>query len=337
MDYFIESAFPTPNEVQQVFDALNKAPEGLSLGQLQGEANISQGRIEKTLQLLSLEAPPPIVKTGAIWQLTAATLEDSFWERVKRLTELRREEQAQMQEYVGLTSGHMEFLIRALDGSPSQSGPLEVVPLPTVSNPELVEEANVFLRHTSRTIEPRKQWPAGGLPHYGLTGRIPNNLQAQPGKALCMWEDSGWGDSVRRGKYQDTCFSDKLVDACVELLRDWDPRPAPQWVTCIPSRRHPHLVPNFAQRLAAALKLPFEPLLIKTKDGSEQKLMENSVQQARNVDGSFESTERPPSEPVLLVDDMVDSRWTFTVATWLLRSQGSGEVWPLALAQAGGG
>ena len=65
--------------------------------------------------------------------------------------------------------------------------------------------------------------------------------------------------------------------------------------------------------------------------------MENSVQQARNVDGSFELTERPSSEPVLLVDDMVDSRWTFTVATWLLRSQGSGEVWPLALAQTGGG
>ncbi len=337
MDYFIESAFPTPDEVQQVFDALNEAPEGLSLSQLQGKVNISRGRTEKTLQLLSLEAPPPIVKAGSIWQLTAATLGNSFWERVKRLTELRWEEQAQMQEYVGLTSGHMEFLIRALDGSPNQSAPLELVPLPTAPNPRLVEEASAFLRHISRPIEPRKQWPTGGLPHYHLTGRIPDNLQAQPGKALCIWEDSGWGDSVRRGKYQDTYFSNKLVDACIELVRDWDPRPAPQWVTCIPSRRHPHLVPNFAQRLAAALKLPFKPLLIKTKDGSEQKLMENSVQQARNVDGSFELTERPPSEPVLLVDDMVDSRWTFTVTTWLLRSQGSGEVWPLALAQTGGG
>ena len=38
--------------------------------------------------------------------------------------------------------------------------------------------------------------------------------------------------------------------------------------------------------------------------------------------------------PVLLVDDMVDSRWTFTVAARLLRHYGSGEVWPLALADA---
>jgi ATP-dependent DNA helicase RecQ len=38
---------------------------------------------------------------------------------------------------------------------------------------------------------------------------------------------------------------------------------------------------------------------------------------------------------VLLVDDMVDSRWTLTAAAWLLRSHGSGEVFPLALALAG--
>lgn len=42
-------------------------------------------------------------------------------------------------------------------------------------------------------------------------------------------------------------------------------------------------------------------------------------------------------EPVLLVNDLVDSRWTLTVAAWLLRLHGSGEVWPFALAQAGGG
>ena len=34
-------------------------------------------------------------------------------------------------------------------------------------------------------------------------------------------------------------------------------------------------------------------------------------------------------------DDMVDSRWTMTVATWLLRTNGSGDVFPLALALTG--
>ena len=44
-----------------------------------------------------------------------------------------------------------------------------------------------------------------------------------------------------------------------------------------------------------------------------------------------------PAGPVLLVDDMVDSRWTLTVSAWPLRSHGSGEVFPLALALTGPG
>jgi ATP-dependent DNA helicase RecQ len=38
--------------------------------------------------------------------------------------------------------------------------------------------------------------------------------------------------------------------------------------------------------------------------------------------------------PVLLVDDLVDTRWTLTVAGSLLRTHGSGEVHPFALAVA---
>ena len=64
--------------------------------------------------------------------------------------------------------------------------------------------------------------------------------------------------------------------------------------------------------------------------------MANSTRQARNVDGSLVISREPmPEGPVLLVDDMVDSRWTMTVAAWLLRSNGTGNVWPLALALAG--
>ena len=82
----------------------------------------------------------------------------------------------------------------------------------------------------------------------------------------------------------------------------------------------------------------FHRSLSKVEDRAEQKSMANSVQQARNVDGSLAVSLEPlPGGPVLLVDDMVDSRWTLTVAAWLLRSNGSGEVWPLALALAGQG
>ena len=61
--------------------------------------------------------------------------------------------------------------------------------------------------------------------------------------------------------------------------------------------------------------------------------MANSAQQARNVDGALRSVQGNVSAgPVLLVDDMVDSRWTLTVAAYLLREAGSGRVYPIALA-----
>ena len=173
------------------------------------------------------------------------------------------------------------------------------------------------------------------MPQYHLSGRIAADLQAQPGKALCIWGDAGWGSSCVRAS-TGWRFSDELVEACVRLVREWNPQPAPAWVTCIPSLRHPDLVPDFARRLAAALNLPFDAVLEKTDNRPEQKTMANSTQQARNIDGSLAVSAKPlRTAPVLLVDDMVDSRWTLTVAAWLLRSHGSGEVLPLALALTG--
>jgi len=51
---------------------------------------------------------------------------------------------------------------------------------------------------------------------------------------------------------------------------------------CIPSRRHPNLVPDFARQLASRLGIPSHAVLVKTDDRPEQKTMANSTQQARN-------------------------------------------------------
>ena len=327
--YFIRSAFPTRNEVDQVLAALEADDGGLTQDQIEKKANVSSGRIQKTLQLLSLESPPPIVRQGSSWQLTAASLSDDFWERAERLTDLRRKEQAEMQEYVQLSSDHMAFLIRALDGDPREISSPPLPPLPAFCSPEIVSEAVAFLRRSSLPVEPRQRWPPGRM--------IDAEHRAQEGRVLCVWNDAGWGRLVSRGKLQDGRFPNELVDACVELLRKWRPDPPPTWVAAIPSRRNPDLVPDFAFRLAAALNLPFSRVLQKTGTRPQQKSMENSDRQARNVIGSLAVDKGAilPG-PVLLVDDVVDSRWTFTVAAWELRRRGCGPVWPIALADAGG-
>ncbi len=336
-DWFIRSAFPTRQEVDDVLGALNEAPEGLSIPELMTCVNMSKGRIEKTITALSLESPAPIAKQNTKWQLTAAELGEGFWARADRLTKLRRAELQQMQEYVARPFGqHMGFLIDALDGDSSTVSPPSLPALSEAVDELLIREAEEFLCRTSLPIEPRKKWPAGGMPQYGIHTASTIPYQAQPGKALCVWGDAGWGSLVRQGKYHDGRFSDELVAACVKMIAEWNPQPAPTWVTCVPSLRHPDLVPDFAQRLAAALDLPFHMVIAKTDARPEQKTMANSTQQARNIDGSLALNGQPILRgPVLLIDDMVDSRWTLTVSAWLLRKNGSGAVWPMALSQTG--
>ena len=328
-DYFIQSAFPTREEAEQVLSVLEAESEGLSVREIESRVNVSHGRIEKTVQLLSLESPAPIAKLESKWQLTAAELSDAFWERADRLTRLRQAEQSQMQEYVQLTSGHMEYLIEALDGEHhDRTGP-SLPDLPQTPDPTIVMEATQFLRRSSLSIKPRTRWPPGKP--------IDAEHRAKTGRALCVWGDAGWGQLVQTGKYSDNRFSSELIEACAGLVREWCPNPFPEWVTAIPSRRRPLLVPNFALHLAESLGLPFSAVFEKKADRPEQKTRANSDKQARNVLGSLKVDRQAIlRRPVLLVDDMVDSRWTFTIAAWELRRRGSGEVWPLALADSSG-
>ena len=201
---------------------------------------------------------------------------------------------------------------------------------------ELVREAVSFLRRSNRRIEPRIQWASSNL--EDRKGRIAAELRSEAGYALSMWGDAGWGRRVGDGRYAHGRFDDELVVACAEMIRSgWQPQPAPVWVTAVPSLRRPTLVSEFAARLAQALHLPFVQALRKPRETPPQKTMENSPQQMANIAGAFEVI--PGSidpGPVLLVDDMVDSRWTFTECAFVLRSAGSGPVFPLALATTAG-
>lgn len=332
-DYFIDTAFPTRDEVQQVIAMLEAAPEGLSIPELLGAVNISRGRAERAIKLLALESPAPIAKDGSKWQLTAARLGEEFWKRAERLTLLRRSEQRQMQEYTRLKDNHMAFLIKALDGNPGALREPDLPPLPSTVETAAVGDAVRFLRASSLLIEPRKLWPSGGLPRYDLRGRIAPEHQAECGIALGAWGDAGWGELVKRGKFEEGRFSDELVRACVTAITRWAPHPAPKWVTSVPSFKRPGLVGDFARNLAAALGLPFRAAIQKLRDTPEQKEMRNSIQQARNLDGALRAVPASVTgEPVLLVDDIVDSGWTLAISAWLLKSNGCGAVWPITLA-----
>ncbi|OCQ99369.1 ATP-dependent DNA helicase RecG [Nostoc sp. MBR 210] len=336
-NYFINTAFPPQIHTQQVLDALNQATEGLSVPQLEQTLNLSRGQIDKVLKLLSLEFPSPVSKQGSKWYANPINYRPDI-EKITKLTEIRRQEQAKMSEYMQSTECLMAFLAKELDDphlvncgkcAVCLSMPL----LPVTCSSEMVNQAVIYLRRSNQIIEPRKQWPSQALSSYNFSGNIKNNLKAEAGRALSLWGDAGWGELVKQGKYKDNHFDDALVQGMLEMIQRWQPQPFPTWVTCVPSLNRPELVPNFAQRLANQLRLPFKPIVRKVHQTKLQKSMSNSYQQAHNLNGAFVIDTFPGmSGAVFLVDDMVDSRWTFTVIAALLRSAGSGQVFPVALA-----
>lgn len=244
-----------------------------------------------------------------------------------------------MQAYLDHKGCLMEYLLRELDDpNPKPCGRCANCRgkgLSKTTSHELVIQAENFLKGVWIPISPRLRWPFGLFPDQKRV--IPPELQISPGRSLCYYGDAGWGKLVREGKYNDAHFSDELLEASLQLIRlHWKPDPFPTWLTAIPSRRHPALVSDFANRLAAKLNIPFLPVLVRTGEPPEQKTMQNSSMQARNVLGTLAISGKIPSGPALLVDDIIDSGWTLTMAGYLLRSHGSAEVYPFTLAQASG-
>ena len=169
------------------------------------------------------------------------------------------------------------------------------------------------------------------LSKYGFSGNLPQDLRSEMGKSLSRWGDAGWGKIVAEDKHNNH-FRDELVDAFYEMINErWTLEPFPTWVTCIPSFRHPELVPSFAKRLANKLGLPFISVVSKREETAPQKEQENSYFQCKNLDGIFEINDVKQNEPVLLIDDAIDSGWTLTIAAALLRQSGSGLVYPATL------
>ncbi|HEY9800252.1 MAG TPA: RecQ family ATP-dependent DNA helicase [Leptolyngbyaceae cyanobacterium] len=335
-NYFINTAFPPQIHTQQVLNQLNEA-EGLSIPQLEEKLNLSRGQIDKVLKLLSLEFPSPVTKIDSKWYATPINYQPDE-EKIAKLTAIRRQEQAIMSAYMQSEQCLMAFLAKELDdANPQNCGKCAVClgkPLLSVTcSIEMVNKAVLYLRRSEQIIEQRKKWPSQALLSYQFSGNIKNNLRAEEGRALSLWGDAGWGELVKQGKYIDNYFDDKLVQGTVDMIQRWQPQPFPSWVTCVPSLNRPELVPNFAQRLAEKLGLTFVPIVRKVKQTQLQKFMSNSYQQAHNLDGAFKIDAWPGiGGSVFLVDDMVDSRWTFTVIAALLRSAGSGQVFPVALA-----
>ena len=330
-NHFITTAFPERPQAEGVIALLEATDGSVTMADIEGAVNVQRSRL--TLLLKVLEVDGAVARTGGRWRRTSEPWAYDA-DRVARVTAHRREEQAAMVTYASSSTCRMAQLRHQLDDPgavPCErcdacAGAAWAVDLPV----PLVADALTHLRHGDQVLEPRLRW-AGGAP--GLpTGNIPAGERAMPGRILSVYGDGGWGHVVREARTTGVAPIE-LLHAADELVRRWSPSPWPAWITFVPSTTS--TVPaDLATALGSVLGLPVHDVVKRVAERPPQASRDNSTQQLANVHAAFEVGDDVPSGPVLLVDDVVESRWTITVVGALLRQAGAGDVHPLVLAQA---
>ena len=198
-----------------------------------------------------------------------------------------------------------------------------------------IAAADLFLRKQLYSIEPRRRKPADLLPEVSAKTTIPASHQFEEGRCLSHWNDGAWGTDVAEAKHTLGSLPSELVARAVEVIqRDWRPDPSPQAIVPIPSQSSPRLVKEFVESIANAMKLPLVAAIEITGAKEPQKAMQNSDRQARNAANGFRlkrtEVSKLAGKTILLVDDIVGSRWTMAIITMLLVQAGTGQVFPFA-------
>lgn len=341
--YFATASMPSESRAAAVLDALDRSGGVLSTPVLEAAVDLRRSPMELLLKVLDVDGAVRRVQGG--WQSTGVPWRYDR-ERYERIAAARTAEQKAMLEFETTDGCRMEFLQRALDddtASPCGRCDRCTTPwYPVAVSEDAAGAAGGALSRVGLAIDPRAMWPTGadrlGLP---VTGRIPAAETVEPGRAVARFTDLGWGQSLRAlltGERPDAAAAPALIDACVQVLAEWGWENRPVAVVSLPSRTHPLLIDSVARGLAAKGRLPYLGALAVNRDQAASGSGGNSVYRLAAVWEAFAVTaeqrsalaERPGA--VLLVDDVIDSRWTSTVAGRALRGAGASAVLPFALA-----
>jgi ATP-dependent DNA helicase RecQ len=339
--YFASLAFPPEPMVRQVVDALAAADRPLSTMALEPRCDLSRSRLEMVLKVLDVDGAVQRVKGGWIatgngWQYDE--------ERYRGIAEARRAEQQTMLDYQTTDRCRMEFLLRQLDDPhAAPCGRCDNCAGPrwsTEVSSDRVVLAGERLRRPGVEVEARRQWPSGmaGL-GVQVSGRIGADVVAAPGRALGRLTDIGWGNRLRElfapGEVRDGQVPDDMFDACVQVLASWKWDERPVAVVTIGSQSRPKLVASLGERLASIGKLTYLGELGSEPAGEHRAnsaLRLAQVWQTLTMNADLVDRVSTVEGPVLLVDDRIDTGWTMTVATKLLREAGAPAVLPFVLA-----
>jgi ATP-dependent DNA helicase RecQ len=347
--YFASLAFPPEEQVRSVL--ANLSPDRpMSTPALEPLVDLRRTRLELMLKVLDVDgavrrARGGWLATGEPWTYDTA--------RLRRVAEARTAEQKTMIEYAESSSCRMEFLRRCLDDpDATPCGRCDNCAEPLFDaevSPAALAAADAFLGRPGVEIAPKKMWPTGmSAVGISLKGKIGPSEQIAPGRAVGRLSDLGWGGRLRglvSPDSPDGPITDDLAAAVVEILKAWahgdDAWPQrPAAVVEIGSHRHPELIHTLAEHISRVGRLPLlgavtnsQPTAAASRGNSAQRV--RALHEAFTVPSEVAGALSTLGGPVLLVDDLVDSGWTMSLAGRALRRAGAEGVLPLTLAVSG--
>lgn len=345
-EFFRESAFPSEDEAEAVYnyisngeDFTGKEEDGARLNDVLKNVEYSKNRIVNALKFLinehfiysiSVEDTPK--KKHNEYFLNKPTFtynKDNYDEIIKQ----REEDYNQMQEMIGTKKCYNRFIVNALnDNTQEDCGICEncthsaEFPEKVSHDSEAYKKAVKFFEEYKYPITPRKKRP--DMKSLGYIN--------QEGISLSRFGYLECGRRVKVAKKTNGMdFDDFLLERSVEVLTPFIKEKSITALTYVPSKRS-NVVRNFAEKLAKKLGIPCLELLMHTGRGKPQdEIPNNSFMQYENALKSFNPVNGTCSHKnILLVDDVVNSRWTLTVCGLKLMEKFNVEnVYPFALAE----
>jgi ATP-dependent DNA helicase RecQ len=304
---------------------------------LESYVELGRNRLEAMLKVLDVDGAVRRVQGG--WEATGRPWAYDA-ERYDRVREAREREQAAMLAYLDSDECRMRYLREQLDdpdavdcGRCDNCGGLS---LTTAVSEEAVASASARLQRPGVAIEPRKMWPTAlanlGL---GLKGKI--GTGPAEGRAIARLTDLGHGQALRElfaAGVPDGPVPPSLAQGLMTVMKDWSGEWAerPVALVHVESATRPQLVADLAAGLSRVMQLPLVGTwAIADPSVAPGRGATNSAQRVAAVSRRYELRAEVPSGPVLLVDDLVVTGWTLTVAAVALREAGATAVLPVAL------
>lgn len=331
-NYFIDTAFPSEGECKGILDIIADN-NGIKKADILSSVNIRSSRIDKALAFL--------INDGYLYKdygeyYTTAKKFIYDWRHYNEIKEVRQREHKQMNELPNFKGCYSRYIMNCLDddlatdcGKCSNCIGHDIL---SYKISEInVRKAYDYINGLILEIEPRKQWTSSDF-----TGNKKIEYINKNGICLSRYGDVGYAELVHEGKYgRSGRFCAELIGKSVEVLGPFVRQNRIDAITFVPSKRS-KIVENFARELSERLRIDLLDSLWKL-ESEQQKNMENSAHQCKNAFRSFHvKKDCVLPNKLLLVDDIIDSKWTMTVCGYKLMKAGCLEVFPFALSDTSG-